>query len=128
MHQASSHIKDTVFMPAPHQPEFQCLHCNQGCFSSAGLKNNIHAKHNSDEASASRSSPDNSDNEEEHHMDVDSDVQLPPAFQKDEYNDDGYNSEFDMNLNDHNVNIPSSESTLIIPSSPQLESRPHEHR
>lgn len=81
----------------------------------------------------SESSPEHSDNEEpeEHPMDVDFDVQLPPAFPNAYNNDDyGYNasdhdSESDTGMDLHDSNSSSSDSTPIIPSSPQHESRPH---
>ena len=147
MHQAqasgSSQIKNTVFTPVARQPQFQCPNCIRRCYSRAGLKNHINAMHSlgvetdnaSDRLSASdqpgQSSPQISDGEEEHPMDVDSDAPLPQAFPN--AYDDGrdLDSEFAMNSIDHNLHTPShsSESTpIIIPSTPQDKSRPCEHR
>jgi hypothetical protein len=69
----------------------------------------------------SESSSQHSDNEEEHHMDVDLDVQPLQAF-PDAYHDD------DHNRHDNNSTSSGSGSPPIIPSSPQHEFRPHEHQ
>jgi hypothetical protein len=165
---AASSRNRNVYTPAARRPEFPCPHCIRCCYSKAGLKNHLRARHGSQETASgnsdSRSSPvsasasdqlhsdfssspshgpQNSDSEEEHPMDVDLDVQQPLAYPNayaydddDGYDDHGYNSEFDMDLHasDHNLHSPTSssgsESTLIIPSSPQAEreSRPSKHQ
>lgn len=157
MPQTSSQNQNTVNTPVARQPKFPCPHCTRRCFNSAGLKNHLRAKHSSlsqestsssDRSSPvsatgsvhlrlSDSSPDILDDEEEleHPMDVDfDDVQPEPAFQvpnDDEYDDHGYNSEFDMNQHDHTGNSPSSDSesefNLIIPSSPGPLAQPEHH-
>lgn len=135
-----SQIANTIYTPAARQPEYPCPHCNRRCYNGAGLKNHITAKHGSphQETSgdhSSESSPQNSEDEEEHPMDDNIDDPLPPAFPNalhiDEY-DYGHNSDFDMNLHDghdhHNDPSHSSSSgtSLIIPSSPEHESGPRE--
>jgi hypothetical protein len=139
---SSSQIPNTLYTPAARQPEFPCPYCARRCYSRAGLKNHLHAKHSSPrrETSADRSSSlpagdhlsesfsQNSEDDEEQPMDVNFDVPLPPAFPNALHNDEydyGHNFDFDMNLHDHHndpSHSPSSESSLIIPSSPQRES------
>ena len=157
---ASSQNRNTAYTPVAqaHQPKFQCLQCTHCCYSRAGLKNHVHAMHRSqatspsdrashtsspvsasEQLSDSESYPQHSDNEEEHPMDVDLDVQLPLAFPDAYHNDEndgyGYNNDLEMDLHDYNLHDndgPSSnlESSPIIPSSLQheFESQPHEHQ
>ena len=158
---ASSQNKTIAYTPVAQarQPKFQCTQCIRCCYSRAGLKNHVRAKHRSqatspgdtashtsspvsasEQLSDSESSPQHSDNEEEHPMDIDFDVQLPPAFPDVYHNDehDGYghnNDDLDMDPHDHNLHdndsdgpSSNSESSPIIPSSPQHESRPHQHQ
>jgi hypothetical protein len=157
---ASSQNRNTVHTPAARQPKFQCPQCIRRCYNRAGLKNHVRAMHHDtrsesqatsandrasqksgDQLSDSESYPQQSDNGEEHPMDVDFDVELPPAF-SDAYHDDehdGYNLNNDSDMpvdllvHDHDSNGRSSESPPIIPSSPQPEHestgrRRHEHR